>query len=172
MCRVFTYRLCFNTPGFDDDLVWWLPLLSLCWVHFSPLCLFCAERQQPGWTRRTDLSHQEPRAGEPQLTQRWVCFLCESDIGRLFFYIIIIKQCEKVLENQIKMSRVSVPAVVENLRAALSKLECRVAVLEKTPAAVTPSSAPSVPYTNVRFCIERLQTCILVSFWGQNVNNV
>lgn len=46
------------------------------------------------------------------------------------------------LENQ------SLHKVVENLRAALSKLECRVAVLEKSPAAVSPASAPSLPYTN------------------------
>ncbi|XP_076731614.1 eukaryotic translation elongation factor 1 delta b (guanine nucleotide exchange protein) isoform X2 [Maylandia zebra] len=46
------------------------------------------------------------------------------------------------LENQ------SLHKVVENLRAALSKLECRVAVLEKSPAAVSPASAPPVPYTN------------------------
>uniref|UniRef100_A0A3Q0RWC4 Eukaryotic translation elongation factor 1 delta b (guanine nucleotide exchange protein) n=1 Tax=Amphilophus citrinellus TaxID=61819 RepID=A0A3Q0RWC4_AMPCI len=38
--------------------------------------------------------------------------------------------------------------MVDNLRAALSKLECRVAVLEKSPAAVSPAPAPSVPYTN------------------------
>uniref|UniRef100_A0A3Q3M490 Eukaryotic translation elongation factor 1 delta b (guanine nucleotide exchange protein) n=1 Tax=Mastacembelus armatus TaxID=205130 RepID=A0A3Q3M490_9TELE len=40
--------------------------------------------------------------------------------------------------------------VVDDLRAALSKLECRVAVLEKSPAAVTSVSAPapSVPCTN------------------------
>ncbi|XP_010772103.1 eukaryotic translation elongation factor 1 delta b (guanine nucleotide exchange protein) isoform X2 [Notothenia coriiceps] len=37
----------------------------------------------------------------------------------------------------------SLHQVVDDLRAALSKLECRVAVLEKPPAA-----APSVPYTN------------------------
>uniref|UniRef100_A0A3Q0RU54 Eukaryotic translation elongation factor 1 delta b (guanine nucleotide exchange protein) n=1 Tax=Amphilophus citrinellus TaxID=61819 RepID=A0A3Q0RU54_AMPCI len=41
-----------------------------------------------------------------------------------------------------------VSLVVDNLRAALSKLECRVAVLEKSPAAVSPAPAPSVPYTN------------------------
>ncbi|XP_018526390.1 eukaryotic translation elongation factor 1 delta b (guanine nucleotide exchange protein) isoform X1 [Lates calcarifer] len=46
------------------------------------------------------------------------------------------------LENQ------SLHKVVDDLRAALSKLECRVAVLEKSPAAVTPAPAPSVPYTN------------------------
>ncbi|KAM9357720.1 eukaryotic translation elongation factor 1 delta b (guanine nucleotide exchange protein) isoform 2-T2 [Symphorus nematophorus] len=46
------------------------------------------------------------------------------------------------LENQ------SLHKVVDDLRAALSKLECRVAVLEKSPATVTPAPAPSVPYTN------------------------
>ncbi|XP_041647884.1 elongation factor 1-delta-like isoform X2 [Cheilinus undulatus] len=46
------------------------------------------------------------------------------------------------LENQ------SLHKVVEDLRAALSKLECRVSVLEKSPAAVTSAPAPSVPYTN------------------------
>ncbi|PWA28547.1 hypothetical protein CCH79_00013547 [Gambusia affinis] len=38
--------------------------------------------------------------------------------------------------------------LVDNLRAALSKLECRVAVLEKRPASVTLAPAASVPYTN------------------------
>ncbi|XP_063748040.1 elongation factor 1-delta-like isoform X1 [Eleginops maclovinus] len=46
------------------------------------------------------------------------------------------------LENQ------SLHQVVDDLRAALSKLECRVAVLEKSPAVVTPAAAPSVPCTN------------------------
>ncbi|XP_073332893.1 eukaryotic translation elongation factor 1 delta b (guanine nucleotide exchange protein) isoform X2 [Pagrus major] len=46
------------------------------------------------------------------------------------------------LENQ------SLHKVVDDLRAALSKLECRVAVLEKSPAAVTPAPTPSIPYTN------------------------
>ncbi|XP_008404908.1 eukaryotic translation elongation factor 1 delta b (guanine nucleotide exchange protein) isoform X2 [Poecilia reticulata] len=46
------------------------------------------------------------------------------------------------LENQ------SLYKVVDNLRAALSKLECRVAVLEKRPASVTPAPAASVPFTN------------------------
>uniref|UniRef100_A0A672F951 Eukaryotic translation elongation factor 1 delta b (guanine nucleotide exchange protein) n=2 Tax=Salarias fasciatus TaxID=181472 RepID=A0A672F951_SALFA len=46
------------------------------------------------------------------------------------------------LENQ------SLHKVVEDLRAALSKLECRVSVLEKSPAAASPATAPSVPYTN------------------------
>ncbi|XP_072245001.1 eukaryotic translation elongation factor 1 delta b (guanine nucleotide exchange protein) isoform X3 [Leuresthes tenuis] len=44
------------------------------------------------------------------------------------------------LENQ------SLYRVVDSLRAALSRLECRVAVLEKTPTA--PAPAPSVPCTN------------------------
>ncbi|XP_041863166.1 eukaryotic translation elongation factor 1 delta b (guanine nucleotide exchange protein) isoform X2 [Melanotaenia boesemani] len=52
------------------------------------------------------------------------------------------------LENQ------SLHKVVEDLRSALSKLECRVAVLEKSPASVAPAPslapAPSVRYTNVR----------------------
>uniref|UniRef100_A0A3Q0RU44 Eukaryotic translation elongation factor 1 delta b (guanine nucleotide exchange protein) n=1 Tax=Amphilophus citrinellus TaxID=61819 RepID=A0A3Q0RU44_AMPCI len=55
-------------------------------------------------------------------------------------FISRIKSLE--LENQ------SLHKVVDNLRAALSKLECRVAVLEKSPAAVSPAPAPSVPYTN------------------------
>lgn len=38
--------------------------------------------------------------------------------------------------------------VVEDLRTALSKLECRVAVLEKSPGPVTPAPTISVPYTN------------------------
>ncbi|XP_072294611.1 elongation factor 1-delta-like isoform X1 [Eucyclogobius newberryi] len=38
--------------------------------------------------------------------------------------------------------------VVEDLRAALSKLECRVAVLEKSPAPVAPAPSIPVPYTN------------------------
>ncbi|KAM4740143.1 LOW QUALITY PROTEIN: uncharacterized protein FYW61_004379 [Anableps anableps] len=46
------------------------------------------------------------------------------------------------LENQ------SLHKVVDDLRAALSKLECRVAVLEKSPAPVSPAPAASVPYTN------------------------
>lgn len=39
--------------------------------------------------------------------------------------------------------------MVDNLRAALSKLECRVAVLEKSPAPAVPAPAACVPYTNV-----------------------
>ncbi|XP_077391034.1 eukaryotic translation elongation factor 1 delta b (guanine nucleotide exchange protein) isoform X3 [Festucalex cinctus] len=38
--------------------------------------------------------------------------------------------------------------VVEDLRASLSKLESRVSVLEKSPAAGTAAASPSVPYTN------------------------
>lgn len=43
----------------------------------------------------------------------------------------------------------SASSVVEDLSAALSKLECRVAVLEKSPAAVAPAPVASTPYTNV-----------------------
>lgn len=39
--------------------------------------------------------------------------------------------------------------VIDDLRAALSKLEGRVEVLEKSPAAAVPASTPAVPYTNV-----------------------
>ncbi|XP_015247344.1 PREDICTED: elongation factor 1-delta isoform X4 [Cyprinodon variegatus] len=46
------------------------------------------------------------------------------------------------LENQ------SLHKVVDDLRAALSKLECRVAVLEKSPVTAAPAPALSVPYTN------------------------
>lgn len=55
-------------------------------------------------------------------------------------FISRIKSLE--LENQ------SLHKVVDDLRAALSKLECRVAVLEKSPVAASPAPAPSVPYTN------------------------
>ncbi|XP_074524619.1 uncharacterized protein LOC141789181 isoform X2 [Halichoeres trimaculatus] len=60
-----------------------------------------------------------------------------ADQGEL---VCRIKSLE--LENQ------SLHKVVEDLRAALSKLECRVSVLEKSPAAVTSAPTPSVPYTN------------------------
>ncbi|KAJ0065663.1 hypothetical protein NL108_015192, partial [Boleophthalmus pectinirostris] len=42
----------------------------------------------------------------------------------------------------------SLHKVVEDLRAALSKLESRVAVLEKSPAPVTSAPTIPVPYTN------------------------
>ncbi|XP_053287470.1 uncharacterized protein LOC128448722 [Pleuronectes platessa] len=48
--------------------------------------------------------------------------------------------------NSLELENQSLHKVVDNLRAALSKLECRVAVLEKSP--VTAAPAPSVPYTN------------------------
>ncbi|KAM4574721.1 uncharacterized protein V3H82_009368 isoform 2-T2 [Fundulus diaphanus] len=60
-----------------------------------------------------------------------------ADQGEL---ISRIKSLE--LENQ------SLHKVVDDLRAALSKLECRVAVLEKPAATVPPAPAASVPYTN------------------------
>ncbi|CAK6964465.1 uncharacterized protein LOC128362310 [Scomber scombrus] len=52
--------------------------------------------------------------------------------------------------KSLELENNSLNKVVEDLRAALSKLECRVAVLEKSPAAVTPATAPApaVPYTN------------------------
>ncbi|XP_042273424.1 eukaryotic translation elongation factor 1 delta b (guanine nucleotide exchange protein) isoform X2 [Thunnus maccoyii] len=50
--------------------------------------------------------------------------------------------------KSLELENHSLHKVVEDLRAALSKLECRVAVLEKSPAAVTLAPAPSVPYTN------------------------
>ncbi|XP_026179210.1 elongation factor 1-delta-like isoform X2 [Mastacembelus armatus] len=52
--------------------------------------------------------------------------------------------------NSLELENQSLHKVVDDLRAALSKLECRVAVLEKSPAAVTSVSAPapSVPCTN------------------------
>ncbi|XP_043984171.1 eukaryotic translation elongation factor 1 delta b (guanine nucleotide exchange protein) isoform X4 [Gambusia affinis] len=50
--------------------------------------------------------------------------------------------------NSLELENQSLHKVVDNLRAALSKLECRVAVLEKRPASVTLAPAASVPYTN------------------------
>ncbi|KAK2908360.1 eukaryotic translation elongation factor 1 delta b (guanine nucleotide exchange protein) isoform X2 [Channa argus] len=60
-----------------------------------------------------------------------------ADQGELISRIKSLEQ-----ENQ------SLHKVVDNLRAELSKLECRVAVLEKSPAAVTSAPTPAVPYTN------------------------
>ncbi|XP_077450771.1 eukaryotic translation elongation factor 1 delta b (guanine nucleotide exchange protein) isoform X2 [Stigmatopora argus] len=54
--------------------------------------------------------------------------------------ILRIKTLE--LENK------SLNGVVEDLRASLSKLECRVRVLEKSTASVAPARTPSVPYAN------------------------
>uniref|UniRef100_A0A8C4H250 Eukaryotic translation elongation factor 1 delta b (guanine nucleotide exchange protein) n=1 Tax=Dicentrarchus labrax TaxID=13489 RepID=A0A8C4H250_DICLA len=51
--------------------------------------------------------------------------------------------------KSLELENHSLHKVVDDLRVALSKLECRVAVLEKSPAAVTPAPTPSVPYTNV-----------------------
>ncbi|KAM9761784.1 uncharacterized protein ACNS7B_004102 isoform 1-T1 [Menidia menidia] len=50
--------------------------------------------------------------------------------------------------NSLELENQSLYKVVDSLRAALSKLECRVAVLEKSPAAVTQAPARTVPYTN------------------------
>ncbi|XP_078114498.1 elongation factor 1-delta-like isoform X2 [Sander vitreus] len=50
--------------------------------------------------------------------------------------------------KSLELENHSLHKVVDDLRAALSKLECRVSVLEKSPASVTPVTTPSVPYTN------------------------
>ncbi|XP_032381802.1 eukaryotic translation elongation factor 1 delta b (guanine nucleotide exchange protein) isoform X3 [Etheostoma spectabile] len=50
--------------------------------------------------------------------------------------------------QSLELENHSLHKVVDDLRAALSKLECRVSVLEKSPAAGTPVTTPSVPYTN------------------------
>uniref|UniRef100_UPI0037E851FF eukaryotic translation elongation factor 1 delta b (guanine nucleotide exchange protein) isoform X1 n=2 Tax=Semicossyphus pulcher TaxID=241346 RepID=UPI0037E851FF len=75
---------------------------------------------------------QKSLAGQPQQSSS-----SAADQGEL---VSRIKGLE--LENH------SLNKVVEGLRAALSKLECRVSVLEKSPVAVTPAPAASVPYTN------------------------
>lgn len=66
-----------------------------------------------------------------------------------FFFTIHLTLSRLYMHNSITGILFS---VVDNLRAALSKLECRVAVLEKCPASVTPAPAASVPYTNVSGC--------------------
>ncbi|XP_041790902.1 elongation factor 1-delta-like isoform X2 [Chelmon rostratus] len=77
-------------------------------------------------------------SGHPSLSQQsQLSSSSAADQGEL---VCRIKSLE--VENQ------SLHKVVDDLRAALSKLECRVAVLEKSPAAVTAAPAPSVPYTN------------------------
>ncbi|XP_068581137.1 eukaryotic translation elongation factor 1 delta b (guanine nucleotide exchange protein) isoform X1 [Cebidichthys violaceus] len=50
--------------------------------------------------------------------------------------------------KSLELENHSLYKVVDDLRAALSKLDCRVSVLEKAPAAVTPAPAPSAPCTN------------------------
>ncbi|XP_031138274.1 eukaryotic translation elongation factor 1 delta b (guanine nucleotide exchange protein) isoform X3 [Sander lucioperca] len=77
-------------------------------------------------------------SGQPSLSQQsQLSSSSAADQGEI---ICRIKSLE--LENH------SLHKVVDDLRAALSKLECRVSVLEKSPAAVTPVTTPSVPYTN------------------------
>ncbi|TDH08905.1 hypothetical protein EPR50_G00102670 [Perca flavescens] len=77
-------------------------------------------------------------SGQPSLSQQsQLSSSSAADQGEI---ICRIKSLE--LENH------SLHKVVDDLRAALSKLECRVSVLEKSPAAVTPVTSPSVPYTN------------------------
>lgn len=48
-----------------------------------------------------------------------------------------------------KLTTLMFSSVIDDLRAALSKLEGRVEVLEKFPAAAAPAPTPAVPYTNV-----------------------
>ncbi|KAM6938024.1 eukaryotic translation elongation factor 1 delta b (guanine nucleotide exchange protein) isoform 1-T1 [Lycodopsis pacificus] len=50
--------------------------------------------------------------------------------------------------KSLELENHSLYKVVDDLRAALSKLDCRVSVLEKAPAVATPATAPSAPYTN------------------------
>ncbi|XP_034737321.1 eukaryotic translation elongation factor 1 delta b (guanine nucleotide exchange protein) isoform X3 [Etheostoma cragini] len=77
-------------------------------------------------------------SGQPSLSQQsQLSSSTAADQGEI---ICRIQSLE--LENH------SLHRVVDDLRAALSKLECRVSVLEKSPAAVTPVTTPSVPYTN------------------------
>uniref|UniRef100_A0A3B4VJH2 Eukaryotic translation elongation factor 1 delta b (guanine nucleotide exchange protein) n=2 Tax=Seriola dumerili TaxID=41447 RepID=A0A3B4VJH2_SERDU len=78
--------------------------------------------------------------GQPPISQHSQLSTSSSSAADQGEIISRIKSLE--LENQ------SLHKVVDNLRAALSKLECRVAVLEKSPAAVTSAPAHSVPYTN------------------------
>ncbi|KAK9519705.1 hypothetical protein VZT92_022415 [Zoarces viviparus] len=50
--------------------------------------------------------------------------------------------------KSLELENHSLYKVVDDLRAALSKLDCRVSVLEKAPAVVMPAAAPSAPFTN------------------------
>ncbi|KAM7012200.1 uncharacterized protein LKV04_022733 isoform 2-T2 [Tautogolabrus adspersus] len=79
-------------------------------------------------------------SGQPSLSQQSQFQSSSSSAADQGELVCRIKSLE--LENH------SLHKVVEDLRAALSKLECRVSVLEKSPAAVTSAPAPSVPYTN------------------------
>ncbi|XP_042369200.1 uncharacterized protein LOC121962932 [Plectropomus leopardus] len=77
-------------------------------------------------------------SGQPSLSQQsQLSSSSSADQGEI---ISRIKSLE--LEN------LNLNKVVDDLKAALSKLESRVSVLEKSPAAVTVAPAPSVPYTN------------------------
>ncbi|XP_077391033.1 eukaryotic translation elongation factor 1 delta b (guanine nucleotide exchange protein) isoform X2 [Festucalex cinctus] len=69
-----------------------------------------------------------------------VCSTCSSSSAADQELISRIKSLEQ--ENK------TLHRVVEDLRASLSKLESRVSVLEKSPAAGTAAASPSVPYTN------------------------
>ncbi|XP_008276430.1 elongation factor 1-delta-like isoform X2 [Stegastes partitus] len=89
---------------------------------------------------KTTLSNRG--SDQPSLSQQSQLSTSSSSAADQGELICRIKSLE--LENQ------SLHKVVDDLRAALSKLECRVTVLEKSPAAASPApaAAPSVPYTN------------------------
>ncbi|XP_035807419.1 uncharacterized protein LOC111573383 isoform X1 [Amphiprion ocellaris] len=89
---------------------------------------------------KTTLSNRG--SNQPSLSQQSQLSTSSSSAADQGELISRIKSLE--LENQ------SLHKVVDDLRAALSKLECRVTVLEKSPAAANPApaAAPSVPYTN------------------------
>ncbi|XP_068174965.1 elongation factor 1-delta-like isoform X5 [Antennarius striatus] len=80
-------------------------------------------------------------SGQPALShQTQLSCSGTADPGELMSRITSLE-----LENQ------SLNKVVDDLRAALSRLECRVAVLERSPVTQTPNlsvPAPPVPYTN------------------------
>lgn len=100
-----------------------LSFFFLCTIHF-----YTFQSCGLGWWK---IPHMCNVKGKLWTTLSPLCVFCET--------------------NRPVLAVFSVASVVEDLRAALSKLECRVAVLEKSPAAVTPAASTcSVPYTNVR----------------------
>lgn len=72
------------------------------------------------WGSRAGFTNEEPGTGEPEPAQR-----CVTALIRL----------QNSLSREPTRYYVC-PLVVENMKAALQKLESRVAVLEKAPAAV------------------------------------
>ncbi|XP_040895589.1 eukaryotic translation elongation factor 1 delta b (guanine nucleotide exchange protein) isoform X2 [Toxotes jaculatrix] len=82
-------------------------------------------------------------SGQPPMSQHQLSAGSSSSSGTADQGELVSRIKSLELENQ------SLHKVVDDLRAALNKLESRVAVLEKSPpVAVTPAPAPSVPYTN------------------------